>query len=121
MGNGFSDWLQQISIHALREEGDHLHACAMLWKRTFLSTPSARRATRRNNAKSAIHLISIHALREEGDAHSKAVDTRQVISIHALREEGDFLKSLSQGALTTISIHALREEGDEYTITSKTA
>ena len=33
----------------------------------FLSTPSARRATRLDGAPSRFHLISIHALRKEGD------------------------------------------------------
>ena len=34
---------------------------------TFLSTPSARRATRAYSTHSKAHPISIHALREEGD------------------------------------------------------
>ena len=34
-----------ISIHALREEGDHLHFRPRRGVRLFLSTPSARRAT----------------------------------------------------------------------------
>ena len=36
-----------ISIHALREEGDVLFEISMAVRVTFLSTPSARRATRR--------------------------------------------------------------------------
>ena len=36
---------KQISIHALREEGDQLKLFAMSTKNAFLSTPSARRAT----------------------------------------------------------------------------
>ena len=57
----------RISIHALREEGDHLGGGAF------------RKA----------HMISIHALREEGDHHHCYVPPRHWISIHALREEGD--------------------------------
>ena len=59
--------LQPISIHALREEGDLGHGpkSAMLIK--FLSTPSARRATKLPGAHPCGHRISIHALREEGD------------------------------------------------------
>ena len=56
----------------------------------FLSTPSARRATRRHPQSINIQTISIHALREEGDAGccgDLAVNVN--ISIHALREEGD--------------------------------
>ena len=38
----------QISIHALREEGDASHGRCWRWTSTFLSTPSARRATCRS-------------------------------------------------------------------------
>ena len=56
-----------ISIHALREEGDHKVA-----PHVFL----------------AVH-ISIHALREEGDHNPDCGGHAEGISIHALREEGD--------------------------------
>ena len=63
---------KEISIHALREEGDSL------LPEFFLMV-----------------LISIHALREEGDSIDHS--TKEVflnISIHALREEGDsFIRS----------------------------
>ena len=55
----------------------------------FLSTPSARRATRAVQALRAEHRISIHALREEGDPLRFPASYLQSISIHALREEGD--------------------------------
>ena len=56
-----------ISIHALREEGD-----------------------RSSTTKAPTGTISIHALREEGDLHSPAAMVLdRTISIHALREEGD--------------------------------
>ena len=58
---------RQISIHALREEGDH-----------------CRNGSRCRNR------ISIHALREEGDERMDELSTHpNYISIHALREEGD--------------------------------
>ncbi len=57
---------------------------------TFLSTPSARRATK-------IIYFSL---------------TDRSISIHALREEGDNMTSTTYSAIPGISIHALREEGD---------
>ena len=82
-----SSW---ISIHALREEGDktfsvfemllshfyprpprggRLRMPAFLFAVTaFLSTPSARRATRDPRRRSGGPGISIHALREEGDS-----------------------------------------------------
>ena len=80
---------QEISIHALREEGDHnilpgrapvsnfyprpprggrhqlMDMCEQEYK--FLSTPSARRATKEDPGKRRLSEISIHALREEGD------------------------------------------------------
>ena len=58
----------QISIHALREEGDM--DCCSHW----------------------LHCrISIHALREEGDLGVGHGGASLLISIHALREEGDRL------------------------------
>ena len=36
---------QQISIHALREEGDYVMLLGWMRTELFLSTPSARRAT----------------------------------------------------------------------------
>ena len=100
-----------ISIHALREEGDlspygaaHEHqdfyprpprggrlspSCvyALHWK--FLSTPSARRATKAIDDYTMQLIISIHALREEGDRRRPHQRPAGGISIHALREEGD--------------------------------
>ena len=38
--------IEVISIHALREEGDHWPSKTLASMRLFLSTPSARRATR---------------------------------------------------------------------------
>ena len=78
---------------------------------TFLSTPSARRATWGFYALLYTGLISIHALRKEGDDDIAVFCERLRISIHALRKEGDDV----YGKLTNqciISIHALRKEGD---------
>ena len=102
----------EISIHALREEGD---------PRDGADGHGSDR-------------ISIHALREEGDRPSRCFPADYGISIHALREEGDpsveeqldgqiqFLSTPSArratveveacNAAAVISIHALREEGD---------
>ena len=102
----------EISIHALREEGDDqsltptmgvkqflstpsarratLMASSLADRRwRFLSTPSARRATCNHQGEPAQQAISIHALREEGDTMRSSVCTVELISIHALREEGD--------------------------------
>ena len=56
-----------ISIHALREEGDLYERRLRDVLVSFLSTPSARRATKAAQALRQAHTISIHALREEGD------------------------------------------------------
>ena len=129
----------QISIHALREEGDVAERCELRLRK-----------------------ISIHALREEGDRKGPAPACScsyfyprpprggrhlrywrprriQQISIHALREEGDWVLSMTPtssryfyprpprgGRLQhrvgriqsrVISIHALREEGDYGIVT----
>ena len=56
-----------ISIHALREEGDAKNPCCTIHHLEFLSTPSARRATEGLCLRFDDQNISIHALREEGD------------------------------------------------------
>ena len=153
--------LSPISIHALREEGDpqdHDHnqrgrhfyprpprggRQACIFTRTitslFLSTPSARRATRDAGRSDPVRQISIHALREEGDASRETSHRKHrnfyprpprggrrdaelyqkilfPISIHALREEGDVQAGTVLGASGPISIHALREEGDRRVV-----
>ena len=64
--DGSYDYDESISIHALREEGDHRPA----------------------DGGGGIR-ISIHALREEGDIFRQLHKFFGSISIHALREEGD--------------------------------
>ncbi len=63
--------MEDISIHALREEGDlpsrTIQSSALL----FLSTPSARRATKEEKTEVKESNISIHALREEGDSKNR--------------------------------------------------
>ena len=79
-----------ISIHALREEGDH--------------RPAQKAADRPR--------ISIHALREEGDreqlGHVKIGNDFYPRPPRGGRHE----HHKSCGAMSLISIHALREEGD---------
>ena len=80
-----------ISIHALREEGDPpISRVTCSWV-LFLSTPSARRATAGAAVDGDLQDISIHALREEGDTVLHRGYGGLGISIHALREEGDVL------------------------------
>ena len=78
----------------------------------FLSTPSARRATSNANDQRAVTIISIHALREEGDS-----TVARMLAIG-----GNFYPRPPRGGrpptapssitVPSISIHALREEGD---------
>ena len=100
-----------ISIHALREEGDITVLIPNTYSKTFLSTPSARRATDDLIQIDFRDQISIHALREEGDRWKNQGSRGGFISIHALREEGD-LQEQQDALRHQISIHALREEGD---------
>ena len=103
----------QISIHALRAEGDAGGSRRFTIAIQFLSTPSVRRATRITTPPSLplwlyfyprppcggrllgviIHewegIISIHALRAEGDMTPAELERLKEISIHALRAEGD--------------------------------
>ena len=105
---------EDISIHALREEGDPAMIPAFRRRCYFYPRPprGGRRAFPQHIAGQGPG-ISIHALREEGDRERIAGGLHVlVISIHALREEGDaaLLDKLMQADM--ISIHALREEGD---------
>ena len=124
-----------ISIHALREEGDTLQSKST--ERLFDFYPRPPRGGRRQRASKSRQRasISIHALREEGDLEKllfcladrlflstpsarRATQSgrpdrdRCVISIHALREEGDHRCRRRYSDRYRISIHALREEGD---------
>ena len=128
----------EISIHALREEGDT--RVYFIAQRPANFYPRPPRGGRRLPVGlfSPLVAISIHALREEGD-HRGPLLAREVlhISIHALREEGDPQRRTSSAVPAyfyprpprggrrirrinciiritriQISIHALREEGD---------
>ena len=147
----------EISIHALREEGDLLRQrfdgitldfyprpprggrlqrdILHVSVHKFLSTPSARRATRRKRWERPHSWISIHALREEGDLLRQRFDgitldfyprpprggrlQRDILHVSVHK----FLSTPSARRATRrkrwerphswISIHALREEGDK--------
>ena len=128
--------LEVISIHALREEGDHTITTPLSQRRRFLSTPSARRATRwRDTSRQKRAYFYPRPPRGGRRSSFERLTTYMTISIHALREEGDpgaadrtasadnFYPRPPRGgrppaAATcsppdTISIHALREEGDD--------
>ena len=128
------DTVLQISIHALREEGDPTCSTTPTGTTRFLSTPSARRATRLRRFRVGLYPISIHALREEGDLAAfrlpaptsyfyprpprggrPRLRTRASLSWYFYprpprggRQWHQYGASVHQ----SISIHALREEGD---------
>ena len=85
-----TDALRDISIHALREEGDLQSVIKTTIQCQFLSTPSARRATRATikafpDASTFLSTPSARRATRAGIYY----DDRGQISIHALREEGD--------------------------------
>ena len=102
----------EISIHALREEGDCPRRLGFLRRRNFYPRPPRGGRPRLNMTNEQLKTISIHALREEGDETASHPTGAREISIHALREEGDPPNSKSARPSAKISIHALREEGD---------
>ena len=84
------DHLQEISIHALREEGDDAGYDIGVTKGEFLSTPSARRATGFRGRELLLLLDFYPRPPRGGRRRSCRCPVRRVrISIHALREEGD--------------------------------
>ena len=80
----------------------------------FLSTPSARRATRQTASSCTSRPISIHALREEGDdvIYLSAQLLSGFLSTPSARRAT--ASELLPGVWLVISIHALREEGDMW-------
>ena len=102
-----------ISIHALREEGDASRFDTGHPRKKFLSTPSARRATRLSQERLQLPL-NFYPRPPRGG--------RQVPPEEGLQLESDFYPRPPRGGRRSatrasrgwsdISIHALREEGD---------
>ena len=90
---------RSISIHALRGEGDSETLKQRKQSFAFLSTPSAGRATWRKGYIQCTNGISIHALRGEGDKAERPSFQIREISIHALRGEGDQENTISRNTL----------------------
>ena len=80
----------------------------------FLSTPSARRATKQIAAALEIPSISIHALREEGDGFSTADQETATIFLSTPSARRATPGGVPWSGARAISIHALREEGDPF-------
>ena len=125
-----------ISIHALREEGDSSCCARSSRGGRFQSTPSARRATTAlwwstpssahfnprpprggrpaNQRRVKFDIRNFNPRPPRGGRLHRLLHSasRRTISIHALREEGDY-EYFDAGLVGHgISIHALREEGD---------
>ena len=120
------DKASPISIHALREEGDLRFAVTAKRQKdfyprpprggrrqrggkcgqkvTFLSTPSARRATTASQLPQNCQAISIHALREEGDAQLSGNN----------REGMQFLSTPSARRATSVALPPLAYIQDFY-------
>ena len=133
---GFVEHLN-ISIHALREEGDRVLPLLCMLHKIFRSTPSARRATlvtltlfryffyfnprpprggrllcfcqRAGHAR-----ISIHALREEGDGYGNVLSISRSGFQSTPSARRATVRSVGGPTRGIISIHALREEGDDF-------
>ena len=78
----------------------------------FLSTPSARRATKERGGGKGNRKISIHALREEGDGKLEAVSVDRDNFYPRPPRGGRPSAGRPSANPRPISIHALREEGD---------
>ena len=63
-----------ISIHALREEGDTMFASSMPSILNFYPRPPRGGRPARGESQGREHYISIHALREEGDRQEPGAD-----------------------------------------------
>ena len=81
--------IAEISIHALREEGDRPRRKCASVQRYFYPRPPRGGRLHSLQVHRADAEISIHALREEGDSICVSTFYSYIISIHALREEGD--------------------------------
>ena len=82
-----SDGGQRISIHALREEGDLGNTAALSVTTIFLSTPSARRATR--NGVETVAIISVFlstpSARRATAVASRLFESQQFLSTPSAR------------------------------------
>ena len=95
---------RSISIHALREEGDHRLRPFNALRFLFLSTPSARRATFGVHPVASLVGISIHALREEGDAGGFSAPSTNIL----------FLSTPSARRATAVGKETLDTYSDFY-------
>ena len=81
--------MDEISIHALREEGDRKTHFYIWPYFIFLSTPSARRATCRSKQEVTVEPFLSTPSARRATIPLASTKRQSSISIHALREEGD--------------------------------
>ena len=104
-----------ISIHALREEGDHGVSSTSPMKCLFLSTPSARRATQYDRLKAAYdeQFLSTPSARRATYAKLKKITSFLYFYPRPPRGGRPWRRGRKFRSIC-ISIHALREEGDRF-------
>ena len=110
--------IANISIHALRGEGDHTQDFLLSCPQAlFQSTPSVGRATNNKDVQAQTYGISIHALRGEGD-DTRAISGDLALTFQSTPSVGRATIYLRyyQSLIFNISIHALRGEGDSKNI-----
>ena len=131
-----SRWVQDISIHSLRMEGDYRRTTGNAANDGFQSTPSAWRETKFKkiyDTRVALFQSTPSAWRETAETSRLRQRTRHFnplpphggrltgairnyiaafISIHSLRMEGDEWRKCTSVYGCGISIHSLRMEGD---------
>ena len=131
---------RQISIHALREEGDSTSGILPVTQVAFLSTPSARRATASTCATTMCHK-NFYPRPPRGGRHPDRLFRAFLFDFYPRPPRGGrlgflyaFLRrfrflstpsarratgyDLASAIARLISIHALREEGDDYLLRS---
>ena len=136
MSKGIGEKYLNISIHALREEGDGCQPESKTKSKYFYPRPPrGGRPSKRHDTKRRGENFYPRPPRGGRPDYIQQPEEDTYISIHALREEGDrksaeryhddarFLSTPSARRATTaayslttcskISIHALREEGDQ--------
>ena len=104
----------EISIHALREEGDAVKLGQDTGLADFYPRPPRGGRLRAMKDSGWLDVISIHALREEGDrrrSSTRPASGRFLSTPSARRATHD---ALINAPHNLISIHALREEGDRH-------
>ena len=105
---------KSISIHALREESDWFSSYTKPLRSSFLSTPSARRATARCN----LFLTLIEFLSTPSARRATCIRLpyhHRSLYFYPRPPRGERLKPKIKASETLIiSIHALREESDHF-------